>query len=390
MNLLEAPYPVFRLGQEGVERNALAQDLPLPQGEVLWWRGKGYRAVRLPAPEGTYLLLLEDTARLAQARAYQGLLRLLEKLLRGEPPEALLQSLLEEAVALVPGAEAGSVLLREGPFFYLVAQVGFSEKLLGARTTVEEEMAWYGLGVNNWLLGRPRVLKGAEIRQLSHLSTLEARPLFFTHGRLGEIQATLEVPIALQGEVLAVMNLDNFQDPEAFSPLSLELAQGLALEAALLLKTLEERKALEAQARTDPLTGLGNRRALEEAFPNLLREAQSRGEPLTLVYWDLNGLKRLNDRLGHAAGDQAIKAVAQALREAARRQDLVFRVGGDEFVSLHPGLPFPDAQALIARVKARLPHKVAAGAVEAQGEDLAHLLQEADQRMYLDKAKEGP
>ncbi|RTI16397.1 GGDEF domain-containing protein, partial [Thermus scotoductus] len=133
--------------------------------------------------------------------------------------------------------------------------------------------------------------------------------------------------------VLATMNLDSFSDPEAFGSLSLELAQAFALEAALLLKDLKERQALQEAARTDPLTGLGNRRALEEAFPLLLQEARTLGEPLSLIYWDLNGLKALNDREGHAVGDQALKSLAQALRNLSRRRDVAFRIGGDEFVS---------------------------------------------------------
>ncbi|BDG17095.1 sensor domain-containing diguanylate cyclase [Thermus brockianus] len=388
MNPMEAPYPVFHLHEGGVERNALAQGLPFPEGDTLVHGDRTYQVARLPSPMGTYLLLVETTDLSVQARAYKGLLKVLRGLLQHEEPEGLLQDLIREAVAAVPGAEAGSILLREGGYFYLVAQEGFSEALLGARTSLEEEVAWYGLGVDNWLKGRPRVLKGPEIRHLSSLSTVEARPAFFEHGRLLEIQATLGLPIVLEGEVLAAMNLDNFRNPEAFSPLSLELAQAFALEAALLLKALKERQALEMAARTDPLTGLGNRRALEDTFPKLLAEAQALGEPLALIYWDLNGLKALNDREGHAAGDQALRALAQALKNLSRRRDLAFRVGGDEFVSLHLGLSQGEIPALIARLRQSLPYGVAAGGVEVEGEDLETLLREADRRMY--RAKGGP
>jgi hypothetical protein len=232
---------------------------------------------RLEAEEGTYVLFLEVGELGFRAEAFQSFLRVLKGLLQHEEPEGLLQDLIREAVAAVPGAEAGSILLREGRQFYLVAQEGFSPTLLGTHTSLEEELAWYGLGVDSWLKGRPRVLKGEEVRRLSSLSTVEARPAFFEHGRLREIQATLGLPIALEGEVLAVMNLDSFTSPEAFGPLSLELAQAFALEAALLLKALKERQALQEVARTDPLTGLLNRRALEEAFPHLLEEARTPG-----------------------------------------------------------------------------------------------------------------
>lgn len=337
MNLLEAPYPVFLLQGEEALPNPLAQGLPLPEGEELRFAGKTYRVARLQAPEGTYLLLLEVTDLSIRARAYEALLLVLKGLLQHEEPEGLLQDLIRQAVAVVPGAEAGSILLREGAFFYLVAQEGFGERLLGARTSLEEELAWYGLGVDNWLKGRPRVLKGAEIRHLSSLSTVEARPAFFEHGRLLEIQATLGLPIVLEGEVLAAMNLDSFSSPEAFTPLSLELAQAFALEAALLLKALKERQALQEAARTDPLTGLLNRRALESLFPELLAQAKATGEPLSLIYWDLNGLKALNDQEGHAAGDRALKSLAQALLRLSRQRDLAFRIGGGRVREPAPG-----------------------------------------------------
>ncbi|WP_018111345.1 GGDEF domain-containing protein [Thermus igniterrae] len=388
MNLLEAPYPVFLLQGEEVLPNPLAQGLPLPEGEELRFAGKTYRVARLQAPEGTYLLLLEVTDLSIRARAYEALLLVLKGLLQHEEPEGLLQDLIRQAVAVVPGAEAGSILLREGAFFYLVAQEGFGERLLGARTSLEEELAWYGLGVDNWLKGRPRVLKGAEIRHLSSLSTVEARPAFFEHGRLLEIQATLGLPIVLEGEVLAAMNLDSFSSPEAFTPLSLELAQAFALEAALLLKALKERQALQEAARTDPLTGLLNRRALESLFPELLAQAKATGEPLSLIYWDLNGLKALNDQEGHAAGDRALKSLAQALLRLSRQRDLAFRIGGDEFVSLHLGLKEGEIPTLIARLRENLPYGVAAGGLEVRGESLEALLEEADRRMY--RAKGGP
>lgn len=388
MDLLQAPYPVFLLKEGKAVANPLAEGLPLPEGGELRFAGRTYRVVPLEAPEGTYLLLLEVTDLSVRARAYQALLQVLKGLLQHEEPEGLLQDLIRQAVAVVPGAEAGSILLREGAFFYLVAQEGFSERLLGARTSLEEELAWYGLGVDNWLKGRPRVLKGAEIRHLSSLSTVEARPAFFEHGRLLEIQATLGLPIVLEGEVLAAMNLDSFRSPEAFTPLSLELAQAFALEAALLLKALKERQALQEAARTDPLTGLLNRRALENLFPQLLAEAKTLGEPLSLIYWDLNGLKALNDREGHAAGDRALKTLAQALLRLSRQRDLAFRIGGDEFVSLHLGLKEGEIPALIARLRENLPYGVAAGGLEARGESLEALLEEADRRMY--RAKGGP
>ena len=107
---------------------------------------------------------------------------------------------------------------------------------------------------------------------------------------------------------------------------------------------------------------------------------------ITLIYWDLNGLKAINDREGHAAGDQALKHLARALLGLSRKRDLAFRLGGDEFASLHPGLKGEDAPALSARLRESLPYSVAAGSLEVEA-----TLAEADRRMYRNKrAKGGP
>ena len=89
-------------------------------------------------------------------------------------------------------------------------------------------------------------------------------------------------------------------------------------------------------SQTDPLTGLGNARVLEERIRDETARARRYRHPLSLLFIDVDGLKRINDQAGHVAGDAALRRVASALREAARRTDVAARWGGDEFALLAP------------------------------------------------------
>ncbi len=142
-------------------------------------------------------------------------------------------------------------------------------------------------------------------------------------------------------------------------------------------------RRLRREALTDPATGLGNRRALERDLPRLRAQAERQGQPLLLTLWDLDGLKVINDTWGHGAGDAVLTSFTEALQDSARTSDSLFRVGGDEFIGLHPGLA--DGALLVARVRQRFP-LVSAGWVADDGTDLEALKDLADQRLYVDKA----
>lgn len=125
--------------------------------------------------------------------------------------------------------------------------------------------------------------------------------------------------------------------------------------------------ALADLALRDPLTGLANRRAFEEALRREVARARRSGAPLSVAVLDVDRFKRVNDAHGHAAGDAVLAAVAARAAAALREGDLLARVGGEEFAALLPGAG-PEAGAEVAeRVRAA----VAAAPVEAAGQRLA-------------------
>lgn len=139
--------------------------------------------------------------------------------------------------------------------------------------------------------------------------------------------------------------------PSGASALHARVAE---LEAELE-RARAEVKLLRDMAFTDPLTGLYNRRAFEER----LRQEISRcrrvpGATFTLALFDLDDFKQLNDTLGHLAGDELLKRVAETLKTTLRDHDVVCRTGGDEFVIILPDTGRDAAQRAVARVLAQL------------------------------------
>ncbi len=146
----------------------------------------------------------------------------------------------------------------------------------------------------------------------------------------------------------------------------------------------EVQRDLRQRANTDAMTELNNRRALEDDFRRFRANAKRFGVPLLLISWDVDGLKRINDSEGHAAGDEHLLAFVAALRETVRQGDGLYRIGGDEFVSLHPGLNLDSGAVLYRRVLQRFSF-VSAGWVTATNDSLDAALEDADARLYTDK-----
>ena len=107
-------------------------------------------------------------------------------------------------------------------------------------------------------------------------------------------------------------------------------------------------------ATTDALTGLYNRRYLDEQLAHIHASAARTHRPYTLLAFDLDGVKRINDTFGHAAGDDAIRSFADELRASIRAGELAVRVGGDEFMVVLPDAETQDALALAQRLRQRL------------------------------------
>jgi diguanylate cyclase (GGDEF)-like protein/PAS domain S-box-containing protein len=170
-----------------------------------------------------------------------------------------------------------------------------------------------------------------------------------------------------------------------------------------ITEKMAAQRALAHRATHDPLTGLANRTLMDERLAAAVADA---ARPVAVIVCDLDGFKRVNDRLGHAAGDQVLRAVAGRMRSICRAQDLVCRPAGDEFVIVIIGEPGETARHLrgtCAHVadrigqavrqpvvvdggRAQVGVSVGVAATAGQGRGVAHLVRTADRAMYRHKS----
>ena len=161
--------------------------------------------------------------------------------------------------------------------------------------------------------------------------------------------------------------------------------------------TVERQREIEYLSYHDYLTGLYNRRFFEEEIRRL---DTSRNLPLSVVYADVNGLKLTNDAFGHAAGDELLKETARVLREACRIDDILARMGGDEFALLLPGTGSGEAERIVERIQLQAASvRLESGPLSVSfgwdsklypEESMDEIMRRAENHMYRRKLSEGP
>jgi diguanylate cyclase (GGDEF)-like protein len=142
--------------------------------------------------------------------------------------------------------------------------------------------------------------------------------------------------------------------PPPLMPAAVVVPASIGILLALRRRLEHERDAMRRFALRDPLTGLANRRALDERLGYEVARHTRHGESFTVLALDLDGFKAVNDRFGHDAGDELLREAAAALVEVVRAQDTVVRLGGDEFCVLAPQTGHASAEYLTSRVRAAL------------------------------------
>ena len=209
------------------------------------------------------------------------------------------------------------------------------------------------------------------------------------------------VPLTVQGETLGVFCLVGAPAKRSQHQVShLQLAVTVSEAIKLSLSNLKLREELRAEAIHDPLTGLFNRRYLEETLPRELHRAQRAHSPLCVAMLDLDNFKRFNDTYGHDAGDSLLRELGRLLLGKLRKSDISCRYGGEEFVLVLPDSSAADAKQRMEQIRGqikelKIPHgeqvlsaiTVSAGVAQAEDPTAnpSELLRAADTALYAAK-----
>jgi diguanylate cyclase (GGDEF)-like protein len=271
-----------------------------------------------------------------------------------------------------------AVLLDEIVFTYVVP--GMRLRLLTATPLFCLQMIQGGMSL----------VSGATAYRRSHRLTATA---FFA---LAAVLAARVVYASLHPEALHSAFWDSPMQTIVFSFASLFVV--VATLGFVLMCSDQLYLELERQTMLDPLTGISNRRTLDMLAVQALASAQRHDRPLALLLVDADYFKRINDDCGHAVGDEALCLLAATLRRELRNEDLLGRLGGEEFVAVLPESDMQDALASAERLRRAVeeldfaaggrpvPLRISIGvAAMRAGDDFAALLRRADVAMYAAK-----
>ena len=175
-----------------------------------------------------------------------------------------------------------------------------------------------------------------------HVSASDARRLACRHAAERDDSTLVCVPMLAVGRTLGVVTLrSSNKNPHA----SVELfAKPFADQVALGIATLQMQESLHVRAVRDPLTGLYNRRYMEEALSREIVRLSRDAVPVGLMLIDVDHFKRFNDTSGHAAGDAVLQQLGKLMQSIFRDEDIVCRYGGEEFLVVMPGAGFEDVR----------------------------------------------
>ncbi len=195
-----------------------------------------------------------------------------------------------------------------------------------------------------------RLTKGLSKPMLMN-SDLERVSFILPEGDALGFRSIAITPITLDGELIGSFNLADPSSGRFHPDLDPSFLAQLGLVISICFSNVVAHEELQILAYKDPLTGLLNRRAMEQVLKLELARAKRYGTALILVFVDIDNFKPINDRFGHDRGDEVLVYMASSFTELSRESDIIARFAGDEFVLILPGVSAKEAAIFMERLK---------------------------------------
>lgn len=310
--------------------------------------------------------------------------------------DRFLQMILDKALDIIPGGKVGSILLLENNILHYKAAKGYnSDKIKGITYKVEDIYEYDKISVDD--LFNPTILKNLE----EHLFR-EVHQYNDWRGMLDEEpKELLTCGIGIDGEIVGLMNIFNTNKEEDFSEEDKSLIKYLCYDIAIALKNFRLLENVLYMSRFDSLTGVYNRNYFREILNKTLNKASISETNFVVCMMDLNNFKIINDTYGHDVGDGVLVKFINIFKMEIDENDILGRIGGDEFTAVFVNKNKRQAMKIINRVSNILENysldfngereviSFAYGLYEfsSNSNDIDELLKLADKRMYEKKRR---
>ncbi|MFC1986634.1 diguanylate cyclase, partial [Chloroflexota bacterium] len=243
-----------------------------------------------------------------------------------------------------------AIVLIEGNSLHVLAL----SSEIGSAWEVGERIPIKGTATE-WVAKHKQALVESDLLQESKFSTGKK------HLKQG-VRSIVYLPLVVEDKAIGSLIVAS-RHPNAYSQRHLNLLQQLASQITMPVENSRLYAEVEEKTRTDELTGLLNRRSLDEVMASEIDRNSRYGGVFSLIILDLDSFKTFNDNYGHLAGDKLLRQVGSVIRNSVRSADRAFRYGGDEFAILLPNTSIDAANQVAERIRKQLASKAIAGYV---------------------------
>jgi diguanylate cyclase (GGDEF)-like protein len=277
-----------------------------------------------------------------RVESYRRLADVFHELLAEESLDALLERIADALEDLVPHDTLTIYEADEarGLLTPVLARDEYAEEIMSS-------VSHFGRGITGWAVANREPVHAPNAHLDPRVEVVPGTPA-------DDAEALVTIPLIARGAVKGALNMYRLGADARFTDDEFELARRFADAAALALDNAHVRARLQHQAQTDSLTGLYNHRYFHERLREELKRAGATGSTVGVVMFDIDDFKKVNDVYGHGTGDELLRGLADSLAAAVRTEDVVCRVGGEEFGVILTDCRPADALGLARRLAAAL------------------------------------